>query len=94
MTGFRAEYQNPRRALGDTIAELAESVLTATVPGSNRATRIELSMPIELSFAEELLGDLPLYRRATAFDAPPANLTLVLSEVDANHAWVAKEDDA
>ncbi|MFA7553315.1 MAG: hypothetical protein WCY88_03615 [Spongiibacteraceae bacterium] len=72
-----------RRLLGDTLAELALGLMDLAAAGSARATGIELRLPIELYFSAdsgELTGDLPLYRRATAFDAAPAQITIRLAE--------------
>jgi len=75
-----------RRALGDTLSELALDLMDLANTSTSHATSIELTLPIELRFEvgrEDLVGDLPQYRRTTAFDAPPAGLTvkLALAEV-------------
>jgi len=83
MSLFEPSARYQRRPLGDTLAELALGLMELAATGSARATGIELRLPIELYFSAEsgeLTGDLPLYRRATAFDAPPAQITITLAE--------------
>lgn len=75
------------RPLGDTIADLAGSAMgevrRAGDPAMPRVTSLALSIPIDIRLASggtELQGDLPLFRRRTAFDPEPAHLTIVLAE--------------
>jgi len=84
MTRLDQKLPPTRRTLGDTLAELALGLLEIGASGPARATGLEMRLPLELRFEpgrEELIGDLPLFRRATAFDAPPAQLTITLAEV-------------
>jgi hypothetical protein len=71
------------------LGELADGLLAATAMagrGAVRATSVEISLPLEIRLPAtdgELEGDLPLFRRRTAFDPEPARLTLLLAEVPA-----------
>lgn len=72
------------RPLSETIAELADSALGASVfPSDVRVSSIEMSIPIDIALngETEFHGDVPLFRRRTDFDPEPAHLRLVLSEV-------------
>jgi hypothetical protein len=84
MSLLDPRFPPTRRPLGETLAELALGLLDIGATGPARATGLTLRLPLELRFEpgrEELIGDLPLYRRATAFDAPPAQVTITLAEV-------------
>ncbi len=70
-----------RRPLGETLGEVAGSVLAlnGTVSQLVQVASIELDLPIELRLGSaasghELVGDLPLFRIRTDFDWPPARL--------------------
>lgn len=75
------------RPLGDTIADLADGVIVQMMPDEAyppvRVTSLNISIPIDISIApddEAFLGDLPLFRRRTAFDPEPSHLTITLAE--------------
>ena len=72
---------NERRLMAEMLTEIAEAALAAARPGL-RATRLEVSLPIELRFRPggELAAELPLFLRRTDFDAPPSRLTVVWEE--------------
>lgn len=73
-----------RRLFADSLADIALGLLELVANNQRRSVRVELRLPIELGFnpaTGELTGDLPLYRRATAFDAPPTEVTLILETV-------------
>lgn len=70
-----------RRPLGETLGEVAGSVLALGRPEAAlvRVNSIELDLPIELRLGtaasgHELVGDVPLFRIRTDFDWPPARL--------------------
>lgn len=70
-----------RRPLGETLGEVAGSVLALEGPAADlvQVQSIELDLPIELRLGSaasghELVGDLPLFRTRTDFDWPPARL--------------------
>lgn len=82
MNPLRILEPTYRRPLGETISEIALGIMDLATGAPARATGIEMSLPVELRLSgDELLGDLPLYRRATAFDPEPARLSFTLWEV-------------
>jgi hypothetical protein len=77
-----------RRALWETIAELADAVRART-PDTElvRVTGFSLDLPVEIVLrprAEgvELLGDLPRWRWTSGFDEQQGRLRLRIEEVD------------
>lgn len=75
------------RPLSEALAELADSALMSAKDGmanaSLRVTSVELSVPLDIRLSEldgALLGDLPRFRRRTAFDPEPARLSIILGE--------------
>ena len=85
MSTFDVSTQAYRRRLfSDTLAEVALGLLDIASKSQGYVISIELRLPIELGFeplSGELTGDLPLYRCATAFDAPPSEVMLTLEEM-------------
>jgi hypothetical protein len=74
-----------RRALGEMLAEIAEGAAAAAGVGLPvHATRMELSLPVEIRLLHGdvpvLLGDVPLYRWRTDFDAPASRVSVVWEE--------------
>lgn len=73
---------NGRRALGELLAELVDSVaVLADSRGSApvRVRSLSLRLPIDLRLAQtdqglEVLGDVPLFLTRTDFDPDPAHL--------------------
>jgi hypothetical protein len=72
-----------RRPLGETLAEVAESLTDTHRLTPGLAVRgLEVTLPIELAWRGEggevlLLGDLPRTVTRTAFDRHPARLAVV-----------------
>ncbi len=66
-----------RRSLSETILDLGEGALAlAAVPGI-RPLRLAVSLPVEIRFSEDgFHADLPQFVTRTAFDRPPARLSL------------------
>lgn len=82
---------NGRRLLGDTLAEIAGSVLD--MPGRDplavRVTSLELDLPIDLRLARsagepQLVGDVPLFHLRTDFDPPPARFQVTCVAIPAD----------
>lgn len=77
------------RPLGETIADLADSAVGTAraddAPADIRVASVEFSLPIDIALTDDtgFHGDVPLFRRRTAFDPEPAHLRIVLSEVPA-----------
>lgn len=67
------------------LTDVAEGTLAAAPRGAIRATRIEMTLPVDIAIGAqtELLGELPRYVTRTAFDAPPSRLTIVWTEAPA-----------
>jgi len=74
---------NIQRPLHMTLAEFGSSLIAATANLPVHVTSIEMTLPIDLKLLGngDLLGDLPLFRRRTDFDAEPSRLTVTMSEV-------------
>lgn len=68
-----------QRALAEMLAEVAEGALTAATSAGVRATRVEITLPVELAMRGDgaLGGDLPRFVIRTAFDPPPSRIALV-----------------
>ncbi|MGE0853685.1 MAG: hypothetical protein AB7O44_29415 [Hyphomicrobiaceae bacterium] len=71
-----------RRAMAEMLSEIAEAILIASRRPGLRATRLEVSLPVELQLRPggELAAELPRFLRRTDFDAPPSRLTVVWEE--------------
>lgn len=75
------------RPLGETLADLVGGVYgdlpRADAAATLRLASVELTVPLDLDLRADgaFCGDLPLFRRRTAFDPAPARLRLVLGEV-------------
>jgi hypothetical protein len=70
-----------RRTLGEMLAEIADGAVAAAGTGiSVRATSMQLSLPVEIRVRQGdtpiLLGDVPLFRWRTDFDAPASRVTV------------------
>ncbi len=66
------------RPLAQTLTEVAEGAMAAAAQTGVRATRIELDLPIEISFGgTEFRADLPRFVTRTAFDLPVSRLRIV-----------------
>lgn len=72
-----------RRALGELVTELADSVADLGAAGTVpvRARSLSLSLPVDLRVTVtdsgiEVLADVPLFRTRTAFDPEPARLAV------------------
>ena len=68
--------------MASTLLEAADAAFVAAGHPGLRATRMELALPLELELRPggELAGDVPLFVTRTAFDRPPARLTVVWEE--------------
>lgn len=64
------------------LVDVAEGALAAASRGGVQATRIEMTLPIDIAVDARagLLGELPRFVTRTAFDAPPSRLTIVWTE--------------
>jgi hypothetical protein len=64
--------------MGAMLAEIAEGAMTAATSTGLRATRVEVSLPVEVVWTREaLLAELPRFVTRTPFDAPLSRLNVV-----------------
>jgi hypothetical protein len=67
-----------RRPMAAMLAEMAEGVMAAAATAGVRATRMEVTLPVEIGFTSgEFAAELPRFITRTSFDAPPSRLHLV-----------------
>ncbi|HEY9227119.1 MAG TPA: hypothetical protein VIP11_10760 [Gemmatimonadaceae bacterium] len=78
-----------RRALWETVSELAESMRpVGEAAHMLRITRLGVTMPIELAARSthdgdvEILADAPRWRWSTPFDARPGRLTIEMTSAN------------
>ncbi|CAN7557093.1 hypothetical protein LJR225_004064 [Phenylobacterium sp. LjRoot225] len=74
-----------RRTMGAMLAEVADGAMAAAATGGLRATRVEITLPVEVGFRRvdgetQLLADLPRLLTRTDFDLEPSRLTVVWQE--------------
>jgi hypothetical protein len=69
------------------LTDVAEGALAATRRRGLRATRVEMTLPVDLGVKRdrgspdvELLGELPRFVTRTDFDPAPSRLTIVWEE--------------
>lgn len=71
-----------RKPMGVMLGEIAEAVMAATAGTTIRATRVEVDLPVDITWAGgDLIAGLPRLVTRTAFDAPPSRLHLVWEAV-------------
>jgi hypothetical protein len=67
-----------RRPMADLLADIAEGAMQAGAGAGVRATRVEVSLPVDVAWTGGVLcADVPQNRTRTAFDALPSRLHLV-----------------
>jgi hypothetical protein len=74
-----------RRSLGEMLAEVADGAIAAAGARGLRATRVEVSLPVEIGFkgtgeATQVLADLPRFITRCDFDPLPSRMTVVWQE--------------
>ena len=74
-----------RRTMGEMLSEVADGAIGAASVAGLRATRVEVTLPIDVSFRGsgdqlQLLAELPRFITRCAFDSQPGSLTVVWQE--------------
>ena len=73
-----------RRPMAEMLADVADGALVAAARAGVRATRLEVTLPVEIAFVGgELSAELPRFVTRTQFDARPSRLSLVWEEAPA-----------
>jgi hypothetical protein len=70
-----------RRTMGEMLTEVADGALSAASHAGLRATRVEVTLPVEVAFkGRELLADVPRLVTRCDFDPILSRLTVVWQE--------------
>ena len=70
-----------RRTLGEMLTEVADGAMSAASLAGLRATRVEVTLPVEIAFrGSDLLADAPRLVTRCDFDPIPSRLTVVWQE--------------
>ena len=70
-----------RRTLAEMLTEVADGAMSAASLAGLRATRVEVTLPVEIAFRRgALLADLPRLVTRCDFDPQPGRLTVVWQE--------------
>jgi hypothetical protein len=74
-----------RRALSDTLIDVADGVLGLRPPAGLRATAMEIALPVEIEMAKtdsgpEFRAELLRFITRTSFDVSPSRMTVRWAE--------------
>lgn len=73
-----------RRALSETLVDIADGVLALAAPPGLRARSLEVTLPVEVEMAadgeDRFRAELLRFVTRTAFDKPPSRMTVRWAE--------------